>query len=641
MESCMSHSVFEAPHTRLAIFLVSVLVIIYLIYLPGTYSPFQFDDHANLSGLHIENQQDFKQFVFGNNSGPTGRPVSMASFVINDSQWPGFAPDFKRTNLLLHLTTGLILIWFSYLLMAFFYQKQTAIVIASVLGLLWMTAPMHTSTVLYVVQRMTILASMFGLLSGVLYLKFRLALSEQCHPMIIMGLLAGAVASFVLALLSKESIVMLPLVLLVLEWTVLSKHVATIRWQQGLIYSVALAMAVGIVAYHLLHLNGILYSYEVRAFSAIDKVSLFPVALGSYGAQFFSIDSRLPSLFHDDFFRLYAGNYLLIVTGWIVLLLLLLVAVIARKRIPLFTLGVFWYVALHALEAGIIPVEPYFEHRNYLASVGLLIGLFGVLAFLGKQRFKLAWIIAAVLLVINIGFLVLSSVTWSNFTLLGYTWSVQHPQSLRSQRYFSHTLEVLGSPANARKAERYTADAFPESLGPFFNLIRYNCELGDSNIQVIKAFARRLEHKVFPRINAYAGVEALEKVVPKNLACLSREQQLDMFLEQLEILAEAPIFSRDRKIGARLHASISTGYVYAKKFEGAMRHLDLAIELQPVSSMYLDKGLLLMSAGLYDLAVEAFESALNLEARKETNSVDKREVEYLLKLAQMKLGQQN
>ncbi len=61
-----------------------VLIFTYFVYLPGLSGGFLFDDFPNLQHLGdlggVIDKETFSSFVFGGFSGPTGRPVSLASF---------------------------------------------------------------------------------------------------------------------------------------------------------------------------------------------------------------------------------------------------------------------------------------------------------------------------------------------------------------------------------------------------------------------------------------------------------------------------------------------------------------------------------------------------------------------------------
>ena len=56
-------------------------------------------------------------------------------------------------------------------------------------------------------------------------------------------------------------------------------------------------------------------------------------------------------------------------------LTLLIAAIRWRRRYPLFAVSVLWYLAGHVIESTIVPLELYFEHRNYIPIIGPLFGL--------------------------------------------------------------------------------------------------------------------------------------------------------------------------------------------------------------------------------------------------------------------------
>lgn len=86
-------------------------------YWPGLDGPFLLDDFGSIRALGdyggVVDWQSFKIFVFGGHAGPTGRPVSLLSFLIDANNWPAESWPFKRTNLVIHLLTGAVLgSWF-------------------------------------------------------------------------------------------------------------------------------------------------------------------------------------------------------------------------------------------------------------------------------------------------------------------------------------------------------------------------------------------------------------------------------------------------------------------------------------------------------------------------------------------------
>src|SRR3546814_902550 len=161
----------------ICILLPGILTICFWLYSPGLHGPFVFDDWANLPALNgfgdgIHRGLTFWWYVLGNNSGPLGRPLSMLSFLINDSAWPSDPYSFKYTNLLLHLLNGvLVFACLRSLLHRCSFTAFKAELIAVLTAAIWLLHPIHTATVLQVVQRMTLLSSLFILLGVLSYLN--------------------------------------------------------------------------------------------------------------------------------------------------------------------------------------------------------------------------------------------------------------------------------------------------------------------------------------------------------------------------------------------------------------------------------------------------------------------------------------
>src|SRR5690606_5437806 len=95
----------------------------------------------------------------------------------------------------------------------------------------------------------------------------------------------------------------------------------------------------------------------------------------------------------------------------------------------------FFYLA-HSLESSIFPLEIYFEHRNYLPSVGLFLALTHVICVLDRhlpsKARRLAASLGIVWLIVVALVLAQVTVTWSNFTLQSRVWAEERGGSLRA-----------------------------------------------------------------------------------------------------------------------------------------------------------------------------------------------------------------
>ncbi|MGR8918212.1 MAG: hypothetical protein ACU85V_01235, partial [Gammaproteobacteria bacterium] len=192
-----------------------------LIYLPGLAGGLLFDDLLNLAPVAALGADPTVSAVWevvtGNRSGPTGRPLAMASFVA-DALAFGFDPGvLKRTNLALHLVNGLLVYVLAGLVFARQLDRGLACALAALAAALWLLSPVHVSTVLYAVQRMAMLSAFFVLAGCVLYVTGRRAL-DAGRPRAGWAAMAAAVLGcWPLAIFSKENGAVLPLLLLVLE----------------------------------------------------------------------------------------------------------------------------------------------------------------------------------------------------------------------------------------------------------------------------------------------------------------------------------------------------------------------------------------------------------------------------------------
>src|SRR5690606_19145661 len=138
-------------------------------------------------------------------------------FLLDANDWPADPRPFKRTNLIVHLIVGFVLYSATQkLLQASGRTSEEATRIAALSAVLWLLNPFLVSTTLYVVQRMTQLATLFVLGGIWCYIHGRrLLVSRPRHGYAWMSL--GVPLFTVLAVLSKENGALLPLLALVVH----------------------------------------------------------------------------------------------------------------------------------------------------------------------------------------------------------------------------------------------------------------------------------------------------------------------------------------------------------------------------------------------------------------------------------------
>ena len=113
------------------------------VYWPGQAGPALLDDATSVLVIgDLKNQPELAwDYILGDNSGPLGRPVSMASFVLEKLFLDGELETSKRVNILLHLCNGALVIWLFWLLFRFVGTPGYRL-LALALGDAWVLSPL-------------------------------------------------------------------------------------------------------------------------------------------------------------------------------------------------------------------------------------------------------------------------------------------------------------------------------------------------------------------------------------------------------------------------------------------------------------------------------------------------------------------
>ena len=426
-----------------AAFLLLLLALAWVAYQPGFTGVFLLDDYQNLKTLERIREpvtsQSMARIVFTNPSGDWGRSIAMLSFAAQYSSWPEDAAAFKRVNLLIHLFNGLLLYALAWRLAG---MQGTPLTLRWGIALfscgIWLLHPMHVSTVLYVVQRMTELSATF-MLCGLLFYLYGRHISVHRPGLGYLAMTCGLLTGGVLAIFSKENGVLLPLYVLALEATLLRDiaqppHFG--KWKAAVLW-LPLVIAGGYLAFR--YSSWILPGYAQRDFSPFERLLTEARVLMDYLGLLLLPRAGAFGLFHDDFAISHSLLDPVETLGAVMLVAgLLLTALLWRKRYPVYSLAMLWFFSGHLLESTVIPLELYFEHRNYFPSMGLFIagGLWlGRMAAKGTRQALRKWFdITAVGWLALLALLTWNeSRLWGNPTLQARVWARQHPNSERAQ----------------------------------------------------------------------------------------------------------------------------------------------------------------------------------------------------------------
>lgn len=472
----------------LALTLLALAALAVLVYLPGLPGDFAFDDyHAivnnaalDLPRLDVDALLDAA--LSAQYTGPLSRPLAMLSFAANRTLFGPDALSFKLVNIAVHgLNAVLVYLVLARLLPALAPRAPAGLPLA--LAALWAAHPLNLTAVLYVVQRMTSLSATFALLTLWLYLGAR---QRQCAGQApLRGSWLAVASAGTAAVLVKETALCLPLWFLLLETFVLRTPARAwpIRGWLWLGAIVAVALAVqgpAVIAY-------VMRGFAGREFDLVERLWTETRVLWHYLAMILAPLPGSLALFHDDFILsrgpLSPPTTLLAALGLLVVTIGVLVPGVRRAR-PWLAFGWLWFLCGHALEAGVFPLEPLYEHRNYLPMLGplLLVGipLAGALDKPGMVR-----VVAAVLVALAAALTLQRAALWrSPPRQLAY--ELEHHADSPRLWYESARLalaETGGDPARERAALAALARAAelaPHPSLPLGSLLKLAIERGDA-----------------------------------------------------------------------------------------------------------------------------------------------------------------
>lgn len=444
--------------TIVLMLLAAVLGLTVAVYWPGLGGPLVLDDIPQLNSLIAENTRD-PATLFGNyiisSSGPLGRPVSMITFIADaivhgDNTW-----WWKYNNVMLHLINGLLIFGLTSQLIKASHSRAS--VDPAVAGLIvagiWLLHPLQVSTVLYTVQRMTELSTLFVLAGMLCYARGRLVHEKSVVAgWTYIGL--GFAVFFPLSIFSKESGVLLPVYCSLMEFVVFRfRGLPAAKKQLRIVHGLLLAGYAAAAVFVLANFSSlVLEGYSFRGFTLFERVLTQFRVISLYLLQLLIPAQGNMGFFHDDF-TLSTGLLEPVTTFPALLLIVALIAsaIVALRKIPLYSFGILFFFASHALESTIFGLELVFEHRNYIGTLGIVLAVLALMhKFVAKRQ---ALVVAAAIWICAFSLVTLQrSMTWSSpVQLYEYAYHV-HPDSRRLNIMFTNVHSAAGEFAKARQA---------------------------------------------------------------------------------------------------------------------------------------------------------------------------------------------
>lgn len=458
------------------------LLLIVAFYWSGLNGDFALDDFGNIPPLfEVYKANGFWYAIFSGNSGPLGRPLTLLTLLLQYEYWP-YPYTFKFANLIIHLANASLVFWLSRLLVPYLFSSLKSgqcNLISLCVAFVWAILPIQVSTVLYVIQRMVLLSTFFMLAGMIAYFHARDALIKKNYYLsLFLFVVFSAIVLF--AILSKESGLLIFAYLVCIELLVATKIPIPSKYWKWMLWGMLWAPLILFCVY--LYYIKFYQGYAVRPFTLTERLLSESRVVWVYIHQIILPEPGKLGLYQESFpisRNLFNPiSTLISCAAWLATFALIMWALF-KKKVQLY-FPCLWFLAGHLMESTVISLELYFEHRNYLASLGVIfLGVAGAAFLYGKIKSlfikRLFLGVGATYLVVLIVVLKMQTNLWGNPLMFNYVHATERPESIRARSLLVSYYQSVGKSKEAYIALEKIEKDFPAEPAILFLKLQFMC----------------------------------------------------------------------------------------------------------------------------------------------------------------------
>lgn len=554
-----------------------------LIYFNCLQNPFLWDDDILVANnIYVRNPSKMINF-FTQDIGKGGgaefhfyRPFLMLTYSIDHLMWKLNTIGYHLTNVLLHIGVALTIYW----LVSIIFKDNLLSFLASIF---FVAHPIHTEAVTYISGRADPLAAFFMLLSFVFFIKHITSINSSY-------LFISSVC-YVLALLSKEYTLILPLLIVLYYYRLGEKKKGFLKQLSPMLVITFLYIILRITFLkHLLYRTGLITT------TIWERVPGFFVALIKY-IMLLIVPVDLHMEYGLGTFRFLNIKTIL---GLSLFVILFYIAFLVRKKNKLISFSILWFFISLFPYSNLFPLNAYMaEHWLYLSSLGyFLIISYSLNKILRTKGLRSSGLLSVFLLLsfysllaIRQNFLWKSPITFYK-RILEYS-----PFSFRVRNNLGKAYDDNKQYKEAAESYRKALELNPRYIEAYNNLALFyqsrreweeSISLNKKIIEIAPNYAFAYRNLA----NAYTEIGNIQEAVPlykkaidinpefaeayNNLGITlytslgQRQEAIALFKKALEI---EPDFSE-------AHNNLAVAYYYTKQYTLAVQHCDRAIKLR-------------------------------------------------------------
>jgi Tfp pilus assembly protein PilF len=614
-----------------ALHLILIAVVGLLAYSNTFNVPFQWDDKLSI----VENAaiRDLSHFIeplkASESQDATGylgvhtmlkkRLIGFLTFALNYKAHGLNVRGYHIVNLIVHIINSFLVYWLAVLTLRTPYMKGSLLknnagYIALFASLLFVSHPVQTQAVTYIVQRFASLMTMFYLFSLVLYVRWRLGTGRNSafvvHRKHLIYILS--IISAVLAMKTKETAFTLPLAVVTYEFIFFKDST-----MKRLSYLLPLFLTMSIIPLTYISLTDIDRPLEELTLSAGESVRAQDISRLDYLLTEFrvivtylrllvlpvnqNLDYDYPvfrSFFEPQVFLSFL--FLLGIFGFGVYLIKHSRTCEATSRLLAF--GIFWFFLTLSVESSIIPLHVIFEHRIYLPSAGVFVAMAACVFYIAERLKNRQPIIGkAVMTFFALTIIILACATyarntvWQSRTSLWKDVVKKSPHKARGHINLGFAYKTESTIDKAMGCWQFALRIKPDPVTHHYLALAYSSKgLIDNSIEHLQAAL--ILDPYFIDAHRNLGV------------AYSRKGFIDKALTHYQIAVQ--LNPNDEET----HYNLGIGYTSKGLIEKAFEHYQTAVRIRPdYGEAHNNLGMLYKSKGSIGEAIKHYQIALRLK----------------------------
>ncbi|UCC94798.1 MAG: tetratricopeptide repeat protein [Candidatus Omnitrophota bacterium] len=595
------------------IYFVLIIIVGFGVYCNSLGGPFIWDDHHLVkNNVYIKRWSNVpKIFAEDIAAGAAGkfhyyRPLQIITYAFDYSFWRLNVIGYHLTNILLHIGAALLIYW----LISLLFGDR---ILAFLTSIFFVIHPIHTEAVAYISGRADCLVAVFILLCCVFYIKYL----EKSNIVFYLCM----ICCYMLALLSRENSLILPVILALYHYTFKKK-----------IKLESFMSVVGLTfIFILLRLTALKFLLPPASSSTtvIQRVPGFFVALTNYLKLLF-----VPFSLHMEYENtLFAFTAPKAIVGIFLCLLLLIYAFKMRNKNRLIFFSISWFFVMLLPQSNLFyPLTAYMaEHWLYLASIGFFLILAKTITYLYKNKnFKIPTIVITIVLSMFYFYVTMrQNIYWAKPTTLFERTVKYAPHSYVAYTALGLTYHAEGKRQDAISAFKKAIEINPNYAEPYLNLGFLYIELGQTQ-EAIRSFKKAIENNPeYPEAYNNLGL-VYHQIGKRKESVLLYKKAIDIFpyyarsYNNLGLIYEEEGNRNDAIASFRKAIEVDPDFSDAHNNLGVLLYKDgqkeeaaglvkKAIKIDPENAAaYGNLALMYFMEGQYPLALKYYDSAQRL-----------------------------